>query len=272
MKHLQRLFERYPILRGCEADLTSALAILTTAYETGNKLLVCGNGGSAADSEHIVAELMKGFLKPRRISDSDAACLTENAGALGTTIAGKLQTALPAISLVSQIALISAVANDTSAEMVFAQQVYGLGKPGDVLLGITTSGNSKNVINAVVVAKSFGLKTIILTGRSGGTVAPLADTTIRVPADEVADIQELHLRGLPLAVHRTGRKVLRLTTDSAAESRFARNHNKLPSEKSPTDRKLQVKLQEDTRILAFLDHRVWKKSVDGFHEFEATIR
>ena len=192
-KHLQRLFERYPILKGCESELTSALAILTTAYETGNKLLVCGNGGSAADSEHIVAELMKGFQKPRRISDSDASRLAESAGALGTVIAGKLQAALPAISLVSHVALISAVANDTAAEMAFAQQVYGLGKPGDVLLGITTSGNSSNVINAVAVAKTFGLKTIILTGRTGGKVAPMADTTIRVPADAVADIQELHL-------------------------------------------------------------------------------
>ena len=192
-KHLQRLFERYPILKGCESELTSALAILTTAYETGNKLLVCGNGGSAADSEHIVAELMKGFQKPRRISDSDASRLAESAGALGTVIAGKLQAALPAISLVSHVALISAVANDTAAEMAFAQQVYGLGKPGDVLLGITTSGNSSNVINAVAVAKTFGLKTIILTGRTGGKVAPMADTAIRVPADAVADIQELHL-------------------------------------------------------------------------------
>ena len=119
--------------------------------------------------------------------------LRESAGALGTVIAGKLQAALPAISLVSHVALISAVANDTAAEMAFAQQVYGLGKPGDVLLGITTSGNSSNVINAVAVAKTFGLKTIILTGRTGGKVAPMADTAIRVPADAVADIQELHL-------------------------------------------------------------------------------
>jgi len=193
MKHLQRLFERYPVLKACESDLTAALTILTTAYKSGNKLLVCGNGGSAADSEHIVAELMKGFLKPRRIPESDAARLTESAGALGPAIASKLQGALPAISLVSQVALISAVSNDTAAEMAFAQQVYGLGKSGDVLLGITTSGNSANVINAVAVAKTFGLKTIILTGRSGGQIASMADIAIRVPADTVAEIQELHL-------------------------------------------------------------------------------
>ncbi len=191
--HLASLFEKYPVLRECEADLNSALRILVAAFEAGNKLLVCGNGGSAADSEHIVAELMKGFLKPRRISEADAGQLKSKAGALGSEIAGKLQGALPAVSLVSQTSLISAVANDTSADMVFAQQVYGLGKPGDVLLAITTSGNSRNVINAVAVAKTFGLKTIALTGRSGGAVAPMADVAIRVPADRVAEIQELHL-------------------------------------------------------------------------------
>lgn len=192
-KHLQRLFERYPMLRECESDLNAALEILTSAFESGNKLLVCGNGGSAADSEHIVGELMKGFLKPRRISFSDAARLEQTGGALGTQLAGKLQAALPAISLVSHTSLISAITNDTAGEMVFAQQVYGLGKPGDVLLGITTSGNSSNVTNAVAVAKTYGLKTIVLTGRSGGQVAPMADTAIRVPADDVAEIQELHL-------------------------------------------------------------------------------
>jgi D-sedoheptulose 7-phosphate isomerase len=193
MKHLERLFERYPVLKACEPDLAAALTILTGAYKSGNKLLVCGNGGSAADSEHIVAELMKGFLKPRRIPESDAARLIASDGALGPAIADKLQGALPAISLVSHVGLISAISNDTAAEMAFAQQVYGLGKAGDVLLGITTSGNSSNVINAIAVAKTFGLKTIILTGRSGGTVAPMADMAIRVPADAVADIQELHL-------------------------------------------------------------------------------
>ncbi|MDQ6765924.1 MAG: SIS domain-containing protein [Verrucomicrobiota bacterium] len=192
-KHLPRLLERYPILAPCEPDLISAFNILTNAFAAGNKLLVCGNGGSAADSEHIVAELMKGFLKPRRIPDADAARLTTSAGALGPPIAAQLQGTLPAISLVSQTSLISAITNDISAEVVFAQQVYGLGKPGDVLLGITTSGNSRNVVNAVAVAKTFGLKTIILTGRSGGAVAAMANVALRVPADEVAEIQELHL-------------------------------------------------------------------------------
>jgi D-sedoheptulose 7-phosphate isomerase len=193
MKHLNRLFERYPILAECETDLASAFNILAASFESGHQLLVCGNGGSAADSEHIVGELMKGFLKPRRISATDSARLEETSGALGAKIGGQLQAALPAISLVSQTSLISAITNDTAGEMIFAQQVYGLGKPGDVLLGITTSGNSANIIQAVVVAKTFGLKTIVLTGRSGGSVASMADVAIRVPADTVLEIQELHL-------------------------------------------------------------------------------
>src|SRR3954454_15294297 len=193
MKHLTRLFERYPILAECETDLASAFSILAASFESGHQLLVCGNGGSAADSERIVGELMKGFLKPRRISAADSARLEETSGALGAKIGGQLQAALPAISLVSQTSLISAITNDTAGEMIFAQQVYGLGKPGDVLLGITTSGNSPNIIQAVVVAKTFGLRTIVLTGRSGGSVASMADVAIRVPADTVLEIQELHL-------------------------------------------------------------------------------
>lgn len=192
-KNLARLVERYPALEACTDQLTGALEILVAAYENGHKLLVCGNGGSAADSEHIVGELMKGFLKPRRISAEDAASLTSVAGELGKQLAARLQTALPAISLVSQTSLISAISNDTSGEMVFAQQVYGLGKSGDVLLGITTSGNSANILQALAVAKTFALKTIILTGQGGGQAGPMADVAIRVPATSVAEIQELHV-------------------------------------------------------------------------------
>jgi D-sedoheptulose 7-phosphate isomerase len=163
---------------------------LAAAYKNGNKLLVCGNGGSAADSEHIVAELMKGFLKRRPISAEDRAKLEESGGA---AIASRLQGTLAAISLPSQMSLLTATANDGDFEMVFAQQVYGLGKPGDVLLAISTSGKSKNICNAVIVAKAFGLKSIALTGKSGGDLAPLADVSIKVPSDNVAEIQELHL-------------------------------------------------------------------------------
>ena len=173
--------------------MSSALDLLVTAYRGGAKLLICGNGGSAADSEHIVAELMKAFLKRRPIPPAHAAQLETTDKSDGKVIAGRLQGALAAISLAAPVSLTTAIANDIDFEMIFAQQVYGLGRPGDVLLGISTSGNSSNVSNAVIVAKAFGLKTIVLTGRSGGALAPKADVAIRVPADDIAQIQELHL-------------------------------------------------------------------------------
>jgi D-sedoheptulose 7-phosphate isomerase len=173
--------------------LRSALDLLVTAYQNGNKLLVCGNGGSAADSEHLVAELMKGFLKRRPISSPHSTQLGVAGGKDGQAIAQRLQGALAAISLAAPVSLTSAIANDIDFEMIFAQQVYGLGRPSDILLGISTSGNSKNVMNATITAKAFGLKTIVLTGRSGGALAPLADVSITVPADDIVEIQELHL-------------------------------------------------------------------------------
>src|SRR2546423_2204362 len=190
---LPLLLERYPVLQPCQSDLSTALNLLVTAYQSGNKLLVCGNGGSAADTEHIVAELMKGFLKRRPIPSAHVAQLEATGKTDGKAIAQRLQGALAAISLASPVSLTSAIANDIDFEMIFAQQVYGLGRRGDVLLGISTSGNSKNVSNAVIVAKALGLGTIALTGRSGGRLAPLADVSIKVPADNIAEIQELHL-------------------------------------------------------------------------------
>src|SRR5256714_1133497 len=169
---LPSLFERYPTLQACEQQLRAAFHLLAAAYRNGNKLLVCGKGGSAADSEHIVGELMKGFLKRRPISASDTAKL-EAAG--GKEIARRLQGTLAAISLPSQMSLLTATANDGDYDLTFAQQVYGLGRAGDVLLAISTSGRSPNVCNAVIVAKAFGLKSIALTGKSGGDLAPLAD-------------------------------------------------------------------------------------------------
>jgi D-sedoheptulose 7-phosphate isomerase len=187
---LPSLFKRYPTLQACERDLRAAFDLLAAAYRNGNKLLVCGNGGSAADSEHLVGELMKGFLKRRPISAADAAKL-EAAG--GKEIVSRLQGTLAAISLPSQMSLLTATANDGDYDLTFAQQVYGLGRAGDVLLAISTSGRSPNVCNAVIVAKAFGLKSIALTGKSGGDLAPLADIAIKVAADDVAEIQELHL-------------------------------------------------------------------------------
>ena len=183
---LSPLLERYPGLQACEQQLRAAFDLLAAAYRSANKLLVCGNGGSAADSEHIVGELMKGFLKRRPISSAHAEKLEAAAGAAGKEIAGQLQGTLAAISLPSQMSLLTATANDGDFDMVFAQQVYGLGRPGDVLLAISTSGTSKNIVNAVIVAKVFGLKSIALTGKSGGDLAPLADVAIKVPSDNVA--------------------------------------------------------------------------------------
>jgi len=192
-ERLSLLLERYPVLQPCKKDLSAALDLLVTAYQAGNKLLVCGNGGSAADSEHLVAELMKGFLKQRPISAAHAAQVEMADKNEGKVIALRLQGALAAISLASPVSLTSAIANDIDFEMIFAQQVYGLGRPGDVLLGISTSGKSKNVSNAVIVAKALGLKSIVLTGRSGGSLAPLADVSIKVAGDDIVEIQELHL-------------------------------------------------------------------------------
>ena len=141
----------------------------------------------------MVAELMKGFLKRRPIPSPHLTKLEAVDGVAGKDIGSRLQGALAAISLASPLSLTTAIANDIDFEMIFAQQVYGLGRPDDVLLGISTSGTSKNVSNAVIVAKALGLKSIALTGRSGGTLGPLADVAIKVPADEITEIQELHL-------------------------------------------------------------------------------
>jgi D-sedoheptulose 7-phosphate isomerase len=191
--HLSKLVERYPALAPCFDAVAEAAQLLTEVFSSGKKLLICGNGGSAADSEHIVGELMKGFILPRKISESDVARLAAVGGQEGLDVAATLQRALPAIALTSQISLTSAIANDTGSEMVFAQQIFGLGQPGDALLGISTSGNSANVVRAFIVAKARGLKTIALTGRSGGQLVGRADISIRVPADHVAEIQEFHL-------------------------------------------------------------------------------
>lgn len=154
---------------------------------------MCGNGGSAADSEHIVGELMKGFNSVRPISNNHRSRLIEACGDEGAFLADHLQRALPTISLVSQSALITAVGNDVAADMIFAQQVYGYGHPGDVLWAMSTSGNSKNVIYAAQVAKAFGLKVIGLTGEDGGRLVRWCDVSICVPRTNTAEIQELCL-------------------------------------------------------------------------------
>jgi phosphoheptose isomerase len=184
------LLNRYPILQVCLRDIEAAFTLLCDTFESGRKLMVCGNGGSASDAEHIVGELMKGFLLPRPLPGAARQRLHEIAG---EDIGACLQGALPAVSLTGHPALSTAVANDIRADLVFAQQVYGLGQAGDALLGISTSGNSSNVVHAFHVAKLVGVSTIAMTGRSGGILATQAQVSICVPADTTPEIQELHL-------------------------------------------------------------------------------
>jgi D-sedoheptulose 7-phosphate isomerase len=175
-------------------ELLAAFELLAGALGAGGKVLVCGNGGSAADSEHIVGELMKGFRRRRALPPSDRQRLQSAWGEEGRLLAGRLQQALPAISLVSQVSLATAVANDLGADLVFAQQVYGYGRAGDALIALSTSGNAANVLAACRTARAFGLKVLGLTGRQGGELARLCDRCLRVPADETAEVQVWHLR------------------------------------------------------------------------------
>lgn len=193
LKRLVLLTEKYPDLAGCRPDLERAAELLLTCYRAGGKVLVCGNGGSAADSEHIVGELMKGYLRKRRVPAEVRQRLTAAFPDDGAYLADHLQGALPAISLVSQVALNTALANDIAADMLFAQQVYGYGRPGDVLLAITTSGNSRNVVRAAQVARALGVRVIGLTGATGGALKPLCDAAVCVPHAGAAAVQERHL-------------------------------------------------------------------------------
>lgn len=191
--HLNTLLERYPALIICRADIQKAYEALAACFDNGGKLLVAGNGGSAADAEHIVGELMKGFVKPRRLNREDAEALTAVDGELGPVLVENLQCALPAIALDGHPALSTAYLNDCEPALCFAQQVNGFGKAGDVFLGISTSGNSKNVLYAAVTARAKGMKTVGLTGAKESKLALLCDVCIRVPETETYKIQELHL-------------------------------------------------------------------------------
>lgn len=190
---LEDLINRYPALYSCEASIWDAFVVMKDSYIQGKKLLVAGNGGSAADSEHIVGELMKGFVKKRTLSESMKQALYAVDEKRAESLAKNLQQALPAIALTGHTALSTAYLNDVDGTLGFAQQVFGYGQEGDVFLGITTSGNSENVLSAVVVAKAKGLKTIALTGRDGGKIKDMVDVAIVVPEPETYKIQELHL-------------------------------------------------------------------------------
>jgi D-sedoheptulose 7-phosphate isomerase len=192
-KHIDLLIERYPVLDVCKQDIIDAYLIMEECYENGGKLLVAGNGGSAADSEHIAGELMKRFKIQRPVSKEYAEKLIEIDPERGPSLAKNLEQSLMAIPLVAHEALTTAYINDVDGLGVFAQQLMGFGKEGDVFLGISTSGNSKNVMNATVVARASGLKVIGLTGATGGQLADVSDVAIKVPETETYMIQELHL-------------------------------------------------------------------------------
>lgn len=180
---LRKLFSKYPILAECEEDIKNALELLRDTYKVGGKVLVCGNGGSASDSEHIVGELMKSFRKERRVSDRR----------IPEDLRAELQGALPAISLPSQTSLLTAFINDVDPDMVYAQLVFGYANDNDLFIGLSTSGDSKNVVNAARVAKALGLKTLALTGKNESELSWICDTCIKVPETETYKIQELHL-------------------------------------------------------------------------------
>ncbi len=190
---LDTLIDRYPELEPLKSEINKASDTLINCYERGRKVLVCGNGGSCSDSDHIVGELMKGFENMRPVAEAMKNELAEIAGERGTYLAGKLQQALPAISLTAHSALITAVANDTDASLIFAQQVMGYGNRGDVILGISSSGNSQNVIDALITAKAKKMTIIGLTGETGGKMKPFCDILINVPGRRTAFVQELHL-------------------------------------------------------------------------------
>lgn len=192
-KYLEELVARYPVLVSSKEDIWKAYIVLRDCYENGNKLLVAGNGGSAADAEHIVGELMKGFVSQRKVPQKFAAKLAEIDLENGAMIADKLQGALPAIALTVHNGLGTAYLNDVDGLLVFAQEVYGYGKEKDVFLGISTSGNSKNILYAASVAHAKGMPVIGLTGRDGGKLKQCADVAIVVAETETYKIQELHL-------------------------------------------------------------------------------
>ena len=192
-KILIELIERYPKLESCRETIKSAYEILSVTFGNKKKLLVAGNGGSAADSEHIVGELMKGFIKRRELEEREQQKILEVDKEFGESLCKNLQQALPAIALTGHIALTTAYLNDVEGKIGFAQQLYAYGEEGDTFLGITTSGNSDNILYTMVAAKSKGLATIALTGKDGGRIKEIADVSIIVPEIETFKIQELHL-------------------------------------------------------------------------------
>jgi D-sedoheptulose 7-phosphate isomerase len=192
-EHIDALIRRYPDLDSCGNDIMEAAQTIIHCFEQGGKLLLCGNGGSCADAEHMAGELMKSFEKKRPLPKELQEELPLASPEQGAYLARNLERALPAISLCSQTSLLSAISNDMDADLVFSQQIVGYGNRGDVLFAFSTSGNSQNVVNAVITAKAKGLGLIGLTGEQGGTMKQYCDTAICVPSTTTAEIQEYHL-------------------------------------------------------------------------------
>lgn len=190
---INAFFDRHPDLLLLQGQILQACDMVKNAFQNGNKLLLCGNGGSCADCDHIAGEFLKGFLLKRPVPAEIQNAMKEKYGEMGEEIAGKLQMGLPTISLVTHSAAISAFENDVDPELIYAQQVLAYGKPGDVLIGISTSGGAKNVAAAVMTANSLGLHTIGLTGKDGGKLAQLAELSLIMPQCETYRIQEDHL-------------------------------------------------------------------------------
>ena len=193
MKHIDLLIERYPVLDGIKESIIDAYLLMEQSYLNGGKLLIAGNGGSASDAEHIAGELMKSFKLERKVPDELKDKLIAVDSVRGEQLAKNLQQPLLVIPLVAHEALSTAYINDVDGYGVFAQQMLGFGKPGDVFLAISTSGNSKNVMNATVVARALGVKIIGFTGEKGGELAKIADVAVKAPSSETYMIQELHL-------------------------------------------------------------------------------
>ncbi len=192
-KSIDQLCERYPVLSDLRNNISEASGLIIDCYTNGGKLLICGNGGSSADADHLTGELMKSFESGRPLDDSFKKRLHEISGTRGKYLAVKLEHSLPAISLSSNTALTTAISNDIDPSLIFAQQVIGYGNENDVLIGISTSGNSQNIVDACITAKALNINVIGITGKTGGKMKQYCDVLVNVPETRTALIQELHL-------------------------------------------------------------------------------
>jgi D-sedoheptulose 7-phosphate isomerase len=190
---LEELTGRYPKLADISDEISNAADCLIRCYEQGHKVLICGNGGSSSDSDHIAGELLKGFEHKRPLNDSIRKKLAAQSPERGLYLGDRLQTGLPAISLSAHTGLVTAVANDIDASLIYAQQIIGYGVADDVLLALTTSGNSQNIIDAAITARAMGMTVIGITGETGGKLKSFCDILINVPERRTSYVQEFHL-------------------------------------------------------------------------------